>query len=343
MKNIKIGAHWIGNNYPVFVIAEVGINHNGSFKLAKKMIEEAKNAGADCIKFQTHIAEKEMINTKLKPGNLSKKSLWEIIKSCELTEREEKEISNFCKKKKILFMSTPFSMEAVDRLEKIKVKGYKIGSGELTNLPLLYHIAKTNKPIILSTGMSTMNEISKAVKIFKKNKNPLALLQTSSTYPSKYNEIKLGLIEKFQKKFLVPIGISDHSIGIYTALGAVAKGASIVEKHFTLDKKMPGPDQNFSLNPNELSELIRGCKAIKSALGDVKTILPNEKQIIKFAHASVVSIKAMQKNEKFTIENISTKRPNTGSISATQFYKILGRKAKKPININYQLKWSDMI
>ena len=240
-------------------------------------------------------------------------------------------------------MSTPFSMEAVDRLEKIKVKGYKIGSGELTNLPLLYHIAKTNKPIILSTGMSTMNEISKAVKIFKKNKNPLALLQTSSTYPSKYNEIKLGLIEKFQKKFLVPIGISDHSIGIYTALGAVAKGASIVEKHFTLDKKMPGPDQNFSLNPNELSELIRGCKAIKSALGDVKTILPNEKQIIKFAHASVVSIKAMQKNEKFTIENISTKRPNTGSISATQFYKILGRKAKKPIKINYQLKWSDMI
>ena len=343
MKNIKIGAHWIGNNYPVFVIAEVGINHNGSFKLAKKMIEEAKNAGADCIKFQTHIAEKEMINTKLKPGNLSKKSLWEIIKSCELTEREEKEISNFCKKKKILFMSTPFSMEAVDRLEKIKVKGYKIGSGELTNLPLLYHIAKTNKPIILSTGMSTMNEISKAVKIFKKNKNPLALLQTSSTYPSKYNEIKLGLIEKFQKKFLVPIGISDHSIGIYTALGAVAKGASIVEKHFTLDKKMPGPDQNFSLNPNELSEIIRGCKAIKSALGDVKTILPNEKQIIKFAHASVVSIKAMQKNEKFTIENISTKRPNTGSISATQFYKILGRKAKKPIKINYQLKWSDMI
>ena len=343
MKNIKIGAHWIGNNYPVFVIAEVGINHNGSFKLAKKMIEEAKNAGADCIKFQTHIAEKEMINTKLKPGNLSKKSLWEIIKSCELTEREEKEISNFCKKKKILFMSTPFSMEAVDRLEKIKVKGYKIGSGELTNLPLLYHIAKTNKPIILSTGMSTMNEISKAVKIFKKNKNPLALLQTSSTYPSKYNEIKLGLIEKFQKKFLVPIGISDHSIGNYTALGAVAKGASIVEKHFTLDKKMPGPDQNFSLNPNELSELIRGCKAIKSALGDVKTILPNEKQIIKFAHASVVSIKAMQKNEKFTIENISTKRPNTGSISATQFYKILGRKAKKPIKINHQLKWSDMI
>ena len=343
MKNIKIGAHWIGNNYPVFVIAEVGINHNGSFKLAKKMIEEAKNAGADCIKFQTHIAEKEMINTKLKPGNLSKKSLWEIIKSCELTEREEKEISNFCKKKKILFMSTPFSMEAVDRLEKIKVKGYKIGSGELTNLPLLYHIAKTNKPIILSTGMSTMNEISKAVKIFKKNKNPLALLQTSSTYPSKYNEIKLGLIEKFQKKFLVPIGISDHSIGIYTALGAVAKGASIVEKHFTLDKKMPGPDQNFSLNPNELSELIRGCKAIKSALGDVKTILPNEKQIIKFAHASVVSIKAMQKNEKFTIENIYTKRPNTGSISDTQFYKILGRKAKKPIKINYQLKWSDMI
>lgn len=343
MKNIKIGSHLIGDNYPVFVIAEVGINHNGSFELAKKMVNEAKKAGADCIKFQTHIAEKEMINSKLKPGNLSKKSLWEIIKNCELTEQEEKEISNYCKKIKILFMSTPFSMEAVDRLEKIKVKGYKIGSGELTNLPLLHHIAKTNKPVILSTGMSTMNEISKAVKIFQKNKNPLAVLQTSSTYPSTYDEIKIGLIEKFKKKYSVPIGISDHSIGIYTSLGAVARGASIVEKHFTLDKKMPGPDQNFSLNPDELLELVKGCKAVKLALGDVKTILPNEKQILKFAHASVVSIKPIMKNEKFTIENISTKRPNTGSISAKQFYKILGRKAKKSIKINHQLNRDEIL
>ena len=343
MKNIKIGSHLIGDNYPVFVIAEVGINHNGSFELAKKMVNEAKKAGADCIKFQTHIAEKEMINSKLKPGNLSKKSLWEIIKNCELTEQEEKEISDYCKKIKILFMSTPFSMEAVDRLEKIKVKGYKIGSGELTNLPLLHHIAKTNKPVILSTGMSTMNEISKAVKIFQKNKNPLAVLQTSSTYPSTYDEIKIGLIEKFKKKYSVPIGISDHSIGIYTSLGAVARGASIVEKHFTLDKKMPGPDQNFSLNPDELLELVKGCKAVKLALGDVKTILPNEKQILKFAHASVVSIKPIMKNEKFTIENISTKRPNTGSISAKQFYKILGRKAKKSIKINHQLNRDEIL
>lgn len=343
MKNIKIGSHLIGFNYPVFVIAEVGINHNGSFKLSKKMVEQAKKAGADCIKFQTHIAEKEMINTKLKPGNLSKKSLWEIIKNCELTVQEEKKISEFCKVKKILFMSTPFSMAAVDRLEKIKVKAFKIGSGELTNLPLLHHIARTNKPVILSTGMSTMNEISVAVKIFKNNKTPLALLQTSSTYPSNYSEIKLGLIEKLQKKFLVPVGISDHSIGIYTALGAVAKGACIVEKHFTLDRKMSGPDQKFSLTPTELSELVKGCKGVKLALGDKKTILPNEKQILKFARASVVSIKTIKKNDKFTLDNISTKRPCTGSIPANKFYKILGRRAKKSLKNNHQLNWNDIL
>lgn len=343
MKDIKIDTYLIGPNQPVFVIAEVGINHNGSLQLAKKMVMEAKKAGVNCIKFQTHIAEKEMINSKLKPGNLSNKSLWDIIKSCELTEEEETKIADYCKQKKILFMSTPFSIDAVDRLEKIKVKAYKIGSGELTNLPLLQCVAKKAKPVILSTGMSTMHEIKQAVNIFKKNKIPLVLLQTTSTYPSRFDEIKLGLIEKLQKKFSVPVGVSDHSLGIYTAFGAVAKGACIVEKHFTLDTKMQGPDQKFSLTPYELSELVRGCKAVKLALGDTKTILPNEKAILKFARASVVSTKNIKKNEKFSINNISTKRPNTGSIPSKKFYYILGKRAKRAIKANHQLKWEDII
>jgi len=179
LKSIKIANYNIGPKYPVFVIAEAGINHNGSYTIAKKMVNYAKKAGADCIKFQTHIAEKEMIKTNIKPGKISKKTLWSIIKNCELSEREEEKIKKNCTEQKILFLSTPFSKEAVDRLEKIDIKAYKIGSGELTNLPFLRYIAEKNKPVILSTGMSSMDEIRKSVSLFKKFKTQLAILQTT--------------------------------------------------------------------------------------------------------------------------------------------------------------------
>src|SRR6267378_6011509 len=172
MKNIKITNFVIGQNHPVFVISEAGINHNGSFKIAKKMVDVAKKAGVHCVKFQTHMTEKEMIRSNITPANISKKTLWNIIKSCELTETEEEKIKQYCKNKKILFLSTPFSKDAVDRLEKINIPAYKIGSGELTNIPFLHYIAKTNKPVILSTGMSTMSEIKAAVNIFKKYHTP---------------------------------------------------------------------------------------------------------------------------------------------------------------------------
>lgn len=174
----------------MFVIAEAGINHNGSFSIAKKMVDVAKKVGVDCVKFQTHITEKEMVKTSIRPGSISKKTLWSIIKSCELTEMEEKKLQNYCKKKKILFLSTPFSIAAVDRLEKLRIPAYKIGSGELTNVPFLKYIASKKKPVILSTGMSTTNEIRNAVNLFNKYKTPLALLQTTSIYPSDYSDIK---------------------------------------------------------------------------------------------------------------------------------------------------------
>ena len=219
LNEIKIGRFKIGPTKPVFVIAEAGINHNGSLSIAKKLVNMAKNAGADCIKFQTHITEEEMTKTKILPGKISKKPLWDIIKNCELTAKEEENLNKYCKEKKILFLSTPFSIPAVDRLEKIKMPAYKIGSGELTNIPFLEHIAKKKKPVILSTGMSNMKEIKFAFELFKKFKTPLALLQTTSEYPCDYKDVNLGVIEKYQKTFKVPIGISDHSIGIYTALG----------------------------------------------------------------------------------------------------------------------------
>ena len=212
-KNIRIANFVIGNNNPVFIIAEAGINHNGSFKIAKKMVDVATKAGVHCIKFQTHITEKEMIRSNITPGNISKKTLWSIIKNCELTESEEEKIQQYCRNKKLLFLSTPFSKDAVDRLEKINIPAYKIGSGELTNIPFLYHIAKTKKPVILSTGTSTINEIREAVKVFKKYNASLALLQTTSIYPTDYKDVKLGAIEKLQKLFKLPIGISESLDG----------------------------------------------------------------------------------------------------------------------------------
>ena len=219
---------------------------------------------------------------------------------------------------------------------------YKIGSGELTNLPFLKYIAKTRKPVILSTGMSDMNEIKASVKLFQKSRTPLAILQTTSEYPCDYKDINLGVIEKYKKLFNIPVGISDHSLGIYTALGAVARGASIVEKHITLDKKMPGPDQKLSLEYNELSELVKGCKAIKLAMGDSKRILKKELPVLHFARESVVTREEILKGEIFSQKNLTTKRPNTGEIPAKNFYKIIGKKAEKDIKKNKQLKRSDI-
>ncbi|MCV0410542.1 N-acetylneuraminate synthase family protein [Nitrosopumilus sp.] len=341
LKQIKIGNYLIGDKNSIFVIAEAGINHNGSFKLAKKMIDSAKMTGADCIKFQTHITDKEMIKSNIKPGNISKKTLWNIIKNSELSEKEEAKIQQYCKKKKILFLSTPFSVEAVDRLEKINVPAYKIGSGELTNFPLLKRIADTKKPVILSSGMSELKEIKESVSFFKKRHIPIILLQTTSIYPSDYKDVNLGVIEKFQKLFNIPIGLSDHSPGIYTALGAVAKGACLIEKHFTLNKNLPGPDQKLSLEPNEFSELVKGCRAVKLALGNSKKIFSKEKPILKFARESVVSLKNISIGEKFSEKNITTKRPATGDIPSRDYYKIIGKLAKRNIPKNVQLSKKD--
>ena len=333
----------IGTNYPVFVIAEAGINHNGSLSIAKKLVDMAKKAGADCFKIQTHITEEEMIKTDIRPGKISKKTLWSIIKNSELSEKEEIKIKEYCKKRRIIFLSTPFSIPAIDRLEKISMPAYKIGSGELTNIPFLNHIAKTRKPVILSTGMSDMNEIKKSVKLFQKLKISIAILQTTSQYPCNYEDINLKVIDNYEKLFNIPVGISDHSLGIYTALGAVARGASIVEKHITLDKKMSGPDQKLSLEYSELLELVKGCNAIKLALGNSKRILKKELPILNFARESIVTKEKISKGEKFTEKNLTTKRPNTGEIPAKEFYKIIGKKSKGDIEKNKQLKVRDIL
>jgi len=340
---IIINNRKIGLKQKPFVIAEIGINHEGNFKKAIKMIDDAYVAGCECVKFQAHVIDDEMIPNNVVPAN-AKVSIWDIMDRCKLSEEEDIKLKKYVESKGMIYLSTPFSRAAADRLERMNVKAYKIGSGECNNYPLIEHIAKFGKPIILSTGMNDIESITKAVLIFKKYKVPYALLHCTSMYPTPYEKVRLGALNDLKNKFLeAPIGLSDHSIGNYTCFGAVALGASILEKHFTSDKKWPGPDIPISIDPNELKELIIGANAIHDALGGSKTILKEEQPTIDFAYACVVTIKDIKKGEKLTKDNIWVKRPGTGEIKAVDFKKILGKKVNKNISKNVQIKWRDLL
>ena len=339
---IKIGDRIIGKNYPPFVIPEVGINHEGSFLKAKTMILDAYKCGAECIKFQCHIIEDEMIKNDVIPAN-AKESIWNIMKRCSLTEEEEIKLKKYTEKLGMIYLSTPFSREAANRLEKMGVCAYKIGSGECNNLPLIKHIASFGKPVILSTGMNDIRSICKSVSILKRAKIDFALLHTTSMYPTPYDKVRLGALDDLKLNFPnVTIGLSDHSIGNYTCFAAIPYGALILEKHFTSNKKWKGPDIPVSIDPKELKQLIEGSAAIKQALDGKKTILNEEQPTIKFAYASVVTTKNIKKNDFFTEKNIWVKRPGTGEIPALEYDNILKKRAKKNIPKNKQLTYSDI-
>jgi|LWDU01.1.fsa_nt_gi N-acetylneuraminate synthase len=337
---ISIDGRIIGEGQIPLIIPEIGINHGGSFEKAKKMIKAAHKSGAECVKFQYHIPKEEMIENDVIPKN-AKESIWNIIKKCSLSKNEEKKLKKYTEELNMIYLSTPFSKEAANRLEEMNVCAYKIGSGECNNYPLIKHIASFRKPIILSTGMNNLQSISKAVKILKKNNIEFVLMHTTSIYPTPYNLVRLGALNDLQKKFPDSvIGLSDHSLGINTCFAAIALGAKVLEKHFTISKKWKGPDISLSINPAELKDLIIGSTNISLSLGGYKNILPEEQSTIDFAYASVVSIREIKKNEKFTENNIWVKRPGTGKILATDFSKILKKRAKKKILKNTQLKWN---
>ena len=343
MKNFYIHNRRISSNDPPLVIAEVGINHEGNINKAFKMIDAAKKSGAEAIKFQCHITEKEMIYTDMTPGKISKEKLWNIIKRCELTEQEEKKVQQYCKKKKIFYFSTPFSKEAAYRLNKMNVPIFKIGSGECNNLPLIDYISSLGKPIILSTGMNNIKSIKESIKIIRKYKVPFALMHCTSMYPTPYNKVRLGAIKDFQKNFPnVPLGLSDHSENIWTCLGAVSLGACLLEKHFTISRKWPGPDTAISIEPDELKDLIIASKAIWESRGGKKDILKEEKPVIDFAYATVVSISSIRKGEIFSKKNIWVKRPGTGKILADKYNKIIGKKCLNNIRENQHIHPKDV-
>jgi len=270
---IKIGKRRIGEKYPPFVIAEIGINHEGNFLKAKKMVDDAKKAGAECVKFQSHVIEDEMVENNVIPGN-AKESIWNIMKRCALSEKEEIELKKYVESLGMIYLCTPFSRASADRLQKMGVPAFKIGSGECNNYPLIEHIASFKKPTILSTGMNDIKSIKKSVAILEKAKVKYALLHCTSMYPTPYNKVRLGALLELKKNFKhAVIGLSDHSIGNYTSFASIPLGSSIIEKHFTSKKNWPGPDVSISITPEELKDLINGSHAIRQVLGGSKTIL----------------------------------------------------------------------
>ena len=342
--NLLLNKRKIGEKHAPFVIAEIGINHEGSMQKAKQMIRDAAKAGAECVKFQAHVVEDEMVPTakKIIPSHTTE-SIWDIMELCAFSEAQDRELKLYVEKFGMLYLSTPFSRAGAERLKRMNVEAFKIGSGECNNHPLIEHIAKWKKPVILSTGMNDIASVKKSVAILRKYKTPFALMHCTSMYPTPYNKVRLGALENLKKAFPdTVIGLSDHSMGNYSCFGAVVLGASILEKHFTSSKKWKGPDVALSIDPLELKELVSGSAAIHKSLGGKKTILKEEKDTINFAYACVVTISPIKKGETFTKSNLWVKRPGTGQIKAADYKKILGKKAKKNILSDVHLKWTDI-
>jgi len=339
---MKICNRNIGKNYPPLVIVEIGINHEGSLETALKMVDAAYHAGAEIIKHQTHIVEDEMISEakKVIPGNADI-SIYDIMERCALDEEDEKKLKDYIESKGMIFISTPFSRAAADRLERMGVSAYKIGSGECNNYPLIEHIASFGKPMIVSTGMNDINSVRKMVNILEEYNVPYALLHTTNLYPTPSHLVRFGAMQELQKEFPhAVIGLSDHTTSNLACFGAVALGASILERHFTDSMDRNGPDIVNSMDPEALKELIIGSIELAKMRGGKKEAAKEEQVTIDFAFATVVTIKPIKKGELFTKENIWVKRPGTGEINAENFANILGTVAIRDIDIDKHVSWS---
>ena len=341
---IEIAGRKIGYDYAPLVIAEIGINHEGSLATAKQMVDAAAVAGAEMVKHQTHIVEDEMSGAakKVIPGNANV-SIYEIMRRCALNEDDELELKNYVESKGMTFISTPFSRAAANRLHKWEVPAYKIGSGECNNYPLLEHIASFGKPVILSTGMNTIESISKAVNIFETHNVPYALLHTTNLYPTPNHLVRLGAIAELEHNFpRAVVGLSDHTLSNHACFGAVALGASILERHFTDNMDRPGPDIICSMDIKACSELIEGSKIIAAQRGGHKGPAAEEQVTIDFAFATICTIKPIKKGEAFSVENIWVKRPGKGGILAEHFNNVIGNTAAADIEEDIQLLWENV-
>lgn len=345
MRNyIEILNRRVGIDYPPLIIAEIGINHEGSLVTAKEMVDAAFSVGAEVIKHQTHVIDDEMTQEakNILPGNANT-SIYEIMQRCSLTENEEIELKNYVESRGMIFISTPFSRAAADRLERMGVAAYKVGSGEMNNIPLIKHIASFGKPMIISTGMNDMLSVKNTVNIIKSYGVQFALLHTTNIYPTPPEFVRLGALKEMIDAFPdLVIGLSDHTTNNNACLAATSLGASILERHFTDNKNRPGPDIICSMDPKELKQLLISSFEIFKMRGGAKVPVLEERVTMNFAFSTVVTIKEVQKGETFTITNIWVKRPGLGEISAKDYELVLGMKSNNHLDTDVHLKKEDI-
>ncbi len=326
---LQLGAITIGTKEVPLVIPEMGINHGGSLAVAKEMVLSAHRAGARLIKHQTHICSDEMSGAarSVIPGN-SDVSIYDVMERCALNEDEELELKDYVESLGMLFLSTPFSRAAAKRLEKFGVQGYKIGSGEMNNYPLIEHIAEYGKPMIVSTGMNDLRSIEKCISILEKYGVPYALMHTTNLYPTKPEWVRLGAMQEMMGAFPgIPIGLSDHTLNNNACTAAMALGACLVERHYTDHMARTGPDIVCSMDEGALKDLLQASREVFLMRGGNKTAIPEEQVTIDFAYASVVSIADIKAGDRFSTKNLWVKRPGTGEIPAEEYKGILGKRA----------------
>lgn len=344
MAEFSIAGRRIGDEHPPLVIAEIGINHEGSLDTAVAMVDAAVSAGAEIIKHQTHIVDDEMSDEakSIIPGNADV-SIYEIMRRCALEEDDERQLMRYVQSKGVIFISTPFSRKAADRLVKFDVPAFKIGSGECNNYPLIKYIAGFKKPVILSTGMNTVESVRTSVEILRQGNVPYALLHCTNVYPTPPKLVRLGAMLRLKREFPdAVVGLSDHTTSNYTCLGAVALGASIVERHFTDRMDRPGPDILCSMDPTALVSLIEGANIIFSARGSEKGPVEAEAPTVAFAFGSIIATCDIEAGALLNENNIWVKRPGTGDFHAADFDRLLGKVAKKRIAKGSQIRKSDV-
>lgn len=340
--DITIAHRAVGEGQPVLVVAEIGNNHDGKLSQARRLIRDASEAGCDVVKFQTHIAYEEMIENGTCPPHF-KEPRFQFVKRMQFSKAQHRSLKAYAERLGLIFLSSPFSEKAVDLLNELDVAVFKIGSGELTNIPFLQYVAKKKKPIILSTGMSTWQEIDLAVETIRKYNKRLIIMQCTSKYPCPYEEVGLKLIPELKKRYSLPIGLSDHTPTVYTAIAGVALGACLIEKHFTLNKTLYGPDHKASLVKAEMKTLVEAIKAVELALKPFdKDELIKLKGIRDTFQKSLVAKVNIPSGVRITKAMLCQKKPGTG-ISPVRWFEVVGRLTRKAIAKNRLIEWEHLI
>lgn len=348
MTDIKIAGRRVGPGQPCFIIAEAGVNHNGDPEAAKKLIDVAVESGADAVKFQTFKAERVISADAPKAGYQLEstdpgESQLDMIRKLELTDDHFRQLDAYCRERGIIFISTPFDHPSVDLLDSLGVPAFKVPSGETVNLPLLRHIASKQKPVILSTGMSTLGEVERAVNTIKQaGSGQLAVLHCVSNYPAAVADVNLMAMQTMGHAFQTPVGYSDHTLGIEIPIAAVALGACVIEKHFTLDKALPGPDHRASLEPDELAAMVRGIRNVQAAMGSgIKTPAESEENTRLVARRSLFLERDVIAGAVLRDTDLIALRPS-GGIPPDQFDHVVGRRLRRSLNRGAQLGWEDL-